>query len=103
MSKHVIFKVALGIKALTTVFWARKRLFAAMDTHVHHIVLANAEYFSTLWKVAAKGLRALMQVHMLIKSRLSREDFIACFVLTFKFLINFSFLRSFPSPVSLEL
>ena len=103
VSKHVVFKVALGIKALTTVFWAYKRLFAPMDTHVHLIVLANAEYFSTLKIGAAEGLRARVQVHMLVETGLPREHLLAPFVLAFEFLIDFTFLRSFPSPLGLEL
>jgi len=47
----MIFQVALCVEALTTaIFRADKRLFTAMNAHVDHKVLADAEYFSAIEK-----------------------------------------------------
>ena len=101
--QHVVFKVALSIKALTAIFGACKGLFTAMNTHMHHIVLANAEYFSTLMKSASEGLRACMQMQMLIEAGLSSEDLHTAFVLALEFFVNFTFLWAFTATLNLGL
>ena len=103
MSQHVVFEVALGVKAHAAIFGADKGLFTAVDTHVHHVVLADAEYFSALGIGAPEWLSALVQVHMLVESSLPRENLRAAFELTLEFLINFIFLCSFPSAPSSSL
>ena len=103
VSQHVVFEVALGVKALAAIFGADEGLFTAVDTHVHHVVLADAEYFSALRIGAPEWLSALVQVHMLVESSLPRENLRAAFELTLEFLINFIFLCSFPSAPSSSL
>lgn len=102
VSQHVVFEVALGVKALSAIiFGADEGFFTAMDTHVHHVVLADAEYFSALRIGAPEWLSTLVQVHMLVETSLPGENLGAAFELTLEFLINFIFLCSFlsaPSP-----
>ena len=99
MSQHVVFEVALGVEALAAIFGAQEGLLTAMDTHVHHIVLTDAEYFSTLRIGAPEWLSALVQVQMLVEPSLPRENLSAAFELTLEFLI-FVFLCSFPLALS---
>ena len=94
VSQHVVFEVALGIKALAALFGAYEGLLTAMDTHVHHEVLTDAEHFSTFRVGAPERLSAFVQVHMLVEPGLPRENLGAPFVLALEFLIDFIFLCS---------
>ena len=96
MSKHVVLKIALSIEPLTAIFRAREGFFAPMYTHVDHVVLADAEYFSTLRKSAPVGLRASMQVKMLVQASFPRKNLHTAFVLALELLIGLAFLRTPP-------
>ena len=93
----MILQVAFGVETLTTVFWAQKRLFTAMDAHVHHIILSNAEYFSTLRKRTSEGFRARVQMKMLIKAGFASEDLHTGIERAFKFSILLDRLLGFLS------
>ena len=99
VSQHVVFEVALGVKALAALFGAYEGLLTAMDTHVHHEVLTDAEHFSTFRVGAPERLSAFVQVQMLVEPGLPRENLGAPFVLALEFLIDFIFLCSFPSAL----
>ena len=78
----MVFEVTLGVKALAAVQKTREVFLTSMNTHMHFIVLAHAENFSTLGKGTLEWFRPIVQVHMLFKTSLSGEFFIAVSKLT---------------------
>ena len=90
MPQHVVLQVALGVEARAAILGANERLLPAVDAHVHHIVLADAEYFFATWVGAPERLSALVQVQMLVEPRLPRENLGAAFELALEFLVGFT-------------
>ena len=92
MSEHVVLEIALGIEPLAAILRARKWFLAPVDTHMNHIVLADAEYFFALRRGAPVWFRALVQMKMLVKAGFASENLLTAFVLALKFFIGLTFL-----------
>ena len=68
-----------------------------MNTHVDHIVLSNAEYFSAIRKRTSEGFGTRMQMKMLVQAGFPSEDLHTGIDRTFKFPILLDRLLGFLS------
>ena len=80
MSAFVVLHISFGSEALSTPLRTHKRSLVPVDSHVNAQVLLLREGFPTARMFTFKGLSAVVDVKVSVKSHFSGENFLTVFV-----------------------